>query len=109
MLFLARRPIPGRNTRGTFAICAASLPRRPFATSVQSAFASRHSPEKNTKSRATPGRIGSRRWINRSPYGAGHFNEKAFENGGEFFTRMEVFPDYKHTRRGWKYFEVARF
>src|SRR5690242_4230721 len=59
MLFLARRPIPGRNTRGTFAICAAKLQKRQSATSVRSAFASRRSPEKSTKSRETRGHIGS--------------------------------------------------
>src|SRR5438128_421626 len=61
MQFLVRRPIPGRNTRGTFAICAASLRKRPSATNVRSAFALRRSPEKNTKSRATRGHIGNRR------------------------------------------------
>jgi len=41
-----------------FAICAGKRQNRPSAKNVQSGFASRRSPGRNTKSKATRGRIG---------------------------------------------------
>jgi hypothetical protein len=51
-------PTPSPNTHTTFAICAASLRKSPSATSARSAFASKPSLERNTKSRVTPGLTG---------------------------------------------------
>jgi hypothetical protein len=53
-------PTPSPNTHTTFAICAASLRKSPSATSARSAFASKPSLERNTKSRVTPGLTGNR-------------------------------------------------
>lgn len=52
------QPRSGRNTPGTFAISAASLLETRFAMSVRRGFASRRSPGKNMKRKATRGRTG---------------------------------------------------
>ena len=58
-LFPATRPL-GPNTHATYAICAASHRKSLSAKRARSAFASKPSQERNTRSRVTPGLTGHR-------------------------------------------------